>query len=295
MSEPTIINPRKPHLWWNQPWTIVESCTRCSDGCKECWALGRLRTGLTEGKINLRRDRLAEPLHWRKPRVVFPLNDVFHEDVDEEWIPCLWAAMALAPQHTFLVLTKRAERMARVLDRMFFPDAVDDAKVEIMAGMDDKGRGVDAYLGEEESGYFEDGYLSNVWLGVTCEHNGYLHRVEELVRTPAAVRWVNAHLLGPLYLRRYLLASRFEGHMACHGVHWLAIECNRPFHGDPAEWWGWCKALVEQAVDAEVPVWVKQGPLLTGRVTHNIEDFPPFARRREFPTITQKEAESHGE
>lgn len=258
MTEPTIINPRKPWLWWNQPWTIVEGCTPCSAGCHDlktgklnCWALGR---GQPVGSIRLREDRLEEPLHWRRPRTVFVLNDLFHENVPGQFIMRSLIRMEHCKQHTFLVLTKRPERAVT---------------------------------------FRHHARVRNVWLGVTVENNYYLSRVEELVQTRAAVRWVNAHLLGPLDLSMCLAPPSVpcpqpcdpcdEEHPCSYRLDWLAIECNRPFRGDPAEWRGWCKALVTQASLAGVPVWVKQIPTPTGRVSHDFADFPEWARRREFP------------
>lgn len=311
MAEP--INPRKPHLWWNQAWTLVEGCTRCSDGCRDCWALalekrfrrnrcisGKRAFPPEEGTIALRHDRLDEPLRWRKPRVVAVWNDLLHDDVSYGFLRKAVATMRAASQHTFLILTKRAINLGRV-----------------------------------------HGMLpANAWLGVTCEGNDQLGRVETLVQTPAAVRWVNAHLLGPLDLSTALPSEHcclcgYKGNLTgqdycqdcgeefppgpadtcvhcgsniydsscpeCGSVEkfghwdtgpledrpatidWLAIECNRPFHGDPEQWWRWCKPLVKQAVAAGTPAWVKQGPLLTGAVSHNLADFPTWARRREFP------------
>jgi len=281
-------------MWWDKAWPLVEGCTRCSAGCRDCWALAlERRTGraVEGGGIKLRWDRIGERLATKTSRVHAVWNDLLHPDVPLEFIQAVYQRMrAIAGQreHTFVLLTKRAERLH---------------VHELMCGP--------ASLAETDG--------RNIILGVTCESNEYLWRVEELVRTHAAVRFVNAHLLGPLVIPDdvwgvcgYCAAPRYNSHFvpigvfkstceSCghiepweNGIDWLAIECNRPFRGAPAEWWGWCKALVEQAAAAGVPVWVKQGPLLTGRVTHNIEDFPPFAQRREFPTITQKEAESHG-
>jgi protein gp37 len=58
-------------------------------------------------------DRLLEPLSWRKPARVFvnSMSDLFHEDVPDAFIDKVFAVMALAPQHTFQILTKRPERM----------------------------------------------------------------------------------------------------------------------------------------------------------------------------------------
>jgi hypothetical protein len=262
MLEPTIINPREPSRWWNKALTLVEGCTRCSAGCRDCWALAceeRFGRAVEGGGIRLRWDRLDDPLHWRKPRVVAVWNDLFHPDVPWEF-QCGALNNLSIGGHVGILLTKRAERM-----REFFTSLED----------------------------WDPSEATGIILGVTCESNKYLHRVEELVKTPAAVRFVNAHLLGPLDgavcglpadgLCPYPCDPCDAEHPCSYRIDWRVIECNRPFRGDPAEWWGWCQPLVEQAVAAGVPVWMKQGPLPSGKVTHDIGKFPPWAQRREFP------------
>ena len=265
-----VVNARKPSLWWNQPLTLVEGCTRCSAGCKDCWALAlEARSGAgrdvpPERTIRLRRDRLDEPLRWRKPRVVAVWNDLFHPDVPYAFQRDTFLMMNEpdCERHTFIVLTKRS------CGAQGFHDTWNDQE----------------WLARPWSPWRE-----NIILGVTCESDEYLWRVDTLLATPAACRFVNAHLLGPLGLTPvafggYPESDEWARHPG-HGIDWLAIECNRPFRGDPAEWWGWCEALVDQATAAGVPVWVKQGPTATGGVTHDIAEFPVACRRREFPNL----------
>jgi len=312
-----VVNARKPSLWWNQPWTLVEGCTRCSAGCNDCWALAmEQRTGraVEGGGIRLRWDRLDEPLHWRKPRVVAVWNDLFHPDVPDEFIEAVYGMAALCPPSTFIALTKRAERAA---EWHAPPSDIGTREECVMAAAahhggivwDSRGSNREHYYGiAGGTARLSDEHFArrrawpgwpvpNVMLGVTCEYDAYLHRVEQLVQTPAAVRFVNAHLLGPLDLSAYLPEENpgpepYESEVEMFDriarddaskVSWLAIECNRPFRGDPAEWWGWCESLVEQARAAGVPVWVKQGPTATGGVTHDLADFPEACRVREFP------------
>src|SRR3954469_22165837 len=75
----------------------------------------RGRVNVFTGVINTDPDALGLPLRWRKPRRVFvnSMSDLFHEGVPDEFIDRVFAVMALTPQHTFQVLTKRPERMAR--------------------------------------------------------------------------------------------------------------------------------------------------------------------------------------
>ena len=337
-----VINKRKPHLWWNQPWTLVEGCTRCSAGCADCWALEnekRYGKAVEGGGIRFREDRLDCPQSWRKPRVVAVWNDLFHKDVPAAFRLCAFAQMMLTPWHTYLILTKRrgtrkafyerwrdeaTTRRYMTLQVGMAMDALRDASLPFSAKAAN-----DWYLehcDQSDRGRCDAPVpwpLPNVWLGVTCESNDYLWRVEELVRTPAAVRWVNAHLLGPLDLNRrpggssdprsYLPERAYAGldgwycvvckqwvpyterkqdHVCDNArVRWVAIECNRPFRGDPKEWWGWCCDLVDQCVMKGVPVWVKQGPTAAGRVSHDYADFPEWARRREFPNQEQADAQ----
>ena len=235
MAEPRAERAAKG-LWWDKGWTLVEGCTPCSAGCRDCWARAlEKRTGraVEGGGIRLRWDRLEDPLHWRKPRVVAVWNDLFHKDVPLAFLNATMRTIADTPQHTYIILTKRAGSMR----------------------------------------YWCPSLPRNVILGVTCESNEYLARVGKLVQTPAACRFVNAHLLGPLNLIGY-----------GHRLDWIAVEANRPCRCDPTDWWQWCSDLLCDAMSAGVPVWVKQGPRANGRVTHDLAEFPEWARRREFPT-----------
>ena len=98
------------------------TCTKVSPGCTHCYA-ERLNMSKRHGNgpayvVGADEPRLDEtifrqPLRWRRPRRIFvcSMSDLFMESVPDEWIDRIFAVMALAPQHTFQVLTKRAERM----------------------------------------------------------------------------------------------------------------------------------------------------------------------------------------
>ena len=113
-------------------WNPITGCSVVSPGCTNCYAMHlagtRLkhhpsRAGLTDmtktgpvwnGQVRFNQSWLDQPLRWRKPRMIFVCahGDLFHEDVPDAWIDRVFAVMALAPQHTFQCLTKRAGRMA---------------------------------------------------------------------------------------------------------------------------------------------------------------------------------------
>lgn len=123
--------------WTDATWNPTRGCTRVSPGCENCYAerqairmagfersreLEAPYKGLVErspkgprwtGKIRLVPEKLEEPLHWRKPRRVFTdsMSDLFHEQIPTDFLDRVFAIMALCPQHSFQVLTKRAERM----------------------------------------------------------------------------------------------------------------------------------------------------------------------------------------
>jgi protein gp37 len=122
--------------WTDTTWNPVVGCSIKSPGCKNCYAqrmAWRLShnpatphyAGTAEmtkagpvftGKLALAPDHIfTAPLRWKRTRKIFvnSMGDLFHEDVPDEWIDRVFAVMALCPQHTFQVLTKRAERMQR--------------------------------------------------------------------------------------------------------------------------------------------------------------------------------------
>ncbi len=108
--------------WTEQTWNPTVGCTKVSPGCKNCYAESMARRlkamgvrGYENGfRLTLMPDRLAEPLERRKPTVYFvnSMSDLFHEKVPFDYVRRIFDVMARSPQHTFQVLTKRAERMA---------------------------------------------------------------------------------------------------------------------------------------------------------------------------------------
>src|SRR5690606_34453266 len=162
--------------WTDATWNPITGCSVVSPGCTNCYAMKlagtRLqrhpsRAGLTiatkagpvwNGKVRLNEAWLDQPLKWKRPRMIFVCahGDLFHEDVPDEWIDRVFAVMALAPQHTFQVLTKRAERMRRYMEPH------DQRRADSL------GRKV-LDLGYREPLELLHWPLPNVWLGVSAE------------------------------------------------------------------------------------------------------------------------------
>lgn len=200
--------------WADATWNPVTGCTLVSEGCRNCYA-ARLaatrmkhhpsREGLARinadgvakftGEVRFNEEWLTVPLHWRKPRRVFVCahGDLFHPDVPGEWIDRVFAVMALCPQHTFLVLTKRPERMRVYLSENDMPARVADPGARLVKD------------GDEAHDYLrwhQTWPLPNVWLGVSIEDQATAdERIPYLLATPAARRFVSAEpLLGPVTL-----------------------------------------------------------------------------------------------
>jgi protein gp37 len=127
---------RSEIAWTEWTWNPVVGCTKCSKGCDDCYAIRQAfrcaamgipqYRGLTiiqgrrnwTGQVRLVEHKLEEPLHWRKPRLVFvnSMSDLFHEHLPDSDIIRVAEVMHRATPHTFQVLTKRHERLADLLN-----------------------------------------------------------------------------------------------------------------------------------------------------------------------------------
>jgi protein gp37 len=107
--------------WTEQTWNPATGCTKISEGCRNCYAetmAHRLKAmglkGYENGfKLTLQPERLDEPLNRKKPTMYFvnSMSDIFHERIPAEYIRQVFDVIKACPQHTFQVLTKRADRM----------------------------------------------------------------------------------------------------------------------------------------------------------------------------------------
>jgi protein gp37 len=262
--------------WTDATWNPIVGCSIVSPGCTNCYAMkfagNRLDgnpmsshyAGTTQkskagpvwsGKLALAPEHiLTAPLRWKKPRRIFvnSMGDLFHEDCRDEWILDVLTVMAIARQHTFQVLTKRADRMR---DFMSNPDLLQEIMVNWWS-FDGGIRGVGAWP------------LPNVWLGVSAEDQTRAdERLPHLVNTPAAVRFVSAEpLLGPLSLAPWLAVEQIR---LSTGMHWTERNYDvqkidwvivggesgpgaRAMHSD------WARSLRDQCAVAGLPFFFKQ-------------------------------------
>ena len=267
--------------WTDETWNPTVGCTRVSPGCEHCYAertayrldcMGKrgyeslVRTHPSgearwTGKVTLFPERLDWPLRWRKPKRVFltSMGDLFHEDVPDEFIDQVFGVMALAPQHTFQVLTKRPERM-----RSYLTDEIVWGRVEAKAR-----RIYLNHTGGRIAGKTLVGPLANVWPGVSCENQKTAdERIPLLLQTPAAVRFVSAEPL----LEQIGLRSGDDFSDRGHGRRWLGTSLNAA-RSRGVDWvivggesgpgarpcdLEWIRSIVEQCDLASVPCFVKQ-------------------------------------
>lgn len=248
--------------WTDETWNPVTGCTKVSTGCKHCYAermWARLSAvnmpyhGRKFTDVKCHPSRLDMPLHWKKPRKIFvnSMSDLFHEDVPEQFIFDIFNIMIEAKQHTFQILTKRPERMLKVLQ---------DAEP-----------------------------VRNVWLGVSIEDQETANeRIPLLLKTPAAVRWISAEPLlesidfnidglwfedcsdcdSEAYTEDdtgavILPCCNNTGKTDFVGIDWVVVGGEsgpkaRPMHPD------WARIIRDQCVEAGVPFLFKQ----VGEWTH---------------------------
>lgn len=225
-------------------------CEHATTGCEFCYSEGfnkRLGTGLPykpghrkDIEIFLDEEMLTQPLCWKRPRKIFvcSMTDAFADFVTDEMLDKMFAVMALAPQHTFQVLTKRAKRMRDYL-APFSSRRADALGTEVVRL---------GYTGPLEMLPWP---LPNVWLGVSAERQQEAdERIPELLATPAAVRFLSLEpLLGPIDLKRWVPSGSwgtFKGEPVynskyfltkCEHCGWFGSSelCDEVSYGDDAD------------------------------------------------------------
>lgn len=275
--------------WSEATWNPITGCTVHSAGCTNCYAMKlagtRLqnhpsRAGLTmatkagpvwTGEVRFNRGWLNQPVQWAKPRMIFVCAhaDLFHKDVPTEWIDEIFDIMETATQHTYQVLTKRSDRMRE-------------------------------YLVERYTNRFPP---PNIWIGVSVENQAAAdERIPDLLRTPAAVRWVS---MEPL-LEQVQLTNINGANSKAPAVYWVNAlsgehdDMCRPCAPLPKLDWiviggesgtgarrfelEWMGYTIAQCKIYEVPVFAKQlGKKLNPKDYKDFEKWPKGLRVRQWP------------
>lgn len=257
-----------------QTWNPLAGCSICSPGCTNCYAMrmaARLEAmgqpkyvGLTvkkngravwTGKITTDDDALMIPLKRKKPTIWFvnSMSDLFHEGVPFEFVDKVFAVMALTPQHTYQILTKRPDRMAEYTSVGF--GRIADRIIAMRRESGD--RCVVVPLPNIPPGR-QWWPLPNVWLGTSVENQEWADkRIPHLLRCPAAVRFLSAEpLLSEIRLFDHWEDEDFEEWVR-KGIHWVIVGGEsghgaRPMHPD------WALSIRDQCQAAGVPFFFKQ-------------------------------------
>lgn len=214
--------------WTEATWNPIRGCSKVSSGCTHCYAEtmasrfsgpglpyeGLTTDGRWNGTARLVPERMDDPMRWKRPRRIFvnSMSDLFHESLAFEDIAAIFGVMAVCPQHTFQVLTKRVERMGEFFSWLkgkgYTPNPFDKARVTermtvLMAKFD--------FVNHDQR--FGPWPLPNVWIGASVENQDSADlRVPLLLEIPAAVRWLSCEpLLGPVDLGAEYLALRRDG------------------------------------------------------------------------------------
>lgn len=283
--------------WTDKTWNPTRGCSRVSEGCRNCYAeqiagrfsgdpmhpqagtparmkrfpfsgfviLGNGNNGPHwTGRVELIPEKLDEPLHWRKPARVFvnSMSDLFHEALPDKAIDRVFAVMALCPQHTFQVLTKRPERMLAYCQNA--AGRLGDAIVRLRESRGDTKpvRPVPS-LPPGATWY----PLPWVWLGVSVEDKATAdERIPLLLQAPAAVRFVSYEPalesvdfsdFIPGRINPHWTGRADENSASEWGIDWLIVGGESGPHARPFDL-AWARSAIAQCKAAGVACFCKQ-------------------------------------
>lgn len=162
--------------WTEVTWNPVTGCDRVAAGCDNCYALalakrlkamgsdkyqndGDSRTSGPGFGVTTHPNALHQPRRWRGSKLIFvnSMSDLFHAKVPVGFIRDIFDVVRDTPQHTYQVLTKRSRRMARMADKLDWPE--------------------------------------NLWMGVSVESIEVVERIDHLRTTPAAIKFLSCEPL----------------------------------------------------------------------------------------------------
>lgn len=269
-------------------------CEKVSPGCKNCYAetfqkrfqnpVRYAAQDADQVEVFLDQKTLVQPIGWKKPATIFVCSqtDLFLHHYSNEWIDQVFAVMALCPQHTFIILTKRhdlmnayfrnisdlSSRHSEQTNTAF--NCADLLNLRHMTRHPHSGKPFPSRVWP----------LPNVWLGVSVEDQKAAdERIPVLLDTPAAVRFLSVEpLLGPVDLSDHNVsgmcgttdrANYLSGYVApeysCRAhlsketpsLDWVIVGGEsghnaRPMHPD------WARSLRDQCKAAGVPFFFKQ-------------------------------------
>ncbi len=157
--------------WTEMTWNPTTGCNKVTAGCKFCYAevmskrlqamgIDKYKDGF---KITVHESALNIPYGWKGSKLVFvnSMSDLFHPEIPVEFIKKVFHVMNKTPQHTYQVLTKRAERLYELHHLL--------------------------------------NWTENIWMGVSVEDERVSDRIDFLRLTHAKTKFLSCEpLIGPL-------------------------------------------------------------------------------------------------
>lgn len=227
--------------WTELTWNPTTGCNKISAGCKFCYAEIMSRRLKAMGqekykdgfKVRIHPSTLLLPYTWNSPKIVFvnSMSDLFHKDIPLEYIKEVFKVMNDNPQHVFQVLTKRSDILLKFNKELR--------------------------------------WTHNIWMGVSVEDNRVLHRIDDLRKTKAKVKFLSCEpLIGPM------------PNLNLKKIDWVIVggeSGRKPRPMDPE----WVLDIQDQCKKSDVSFFFKQwggtnkkksGSLINGK---NYFDFPP--------------------
>ncbi|MBP9586832.1 MAG: phage Gp37/Gp68 family protein [Bacteroides sp.] len=153
--------------WTDKTWNPITGCSKVSAGCANCYAevMSKRLQAMKQDKykngfvLTMHNSALNEPLKWKKPHTIFvcSMSDLFHENVPFDFIDKIIEIIKSTPQHSYQILTKRANRMAEYFANRNIPQ--------------------------------------NAWLGVTVDVSSSKSRIDYLRNLDAPIKFLSCEPL----------------------------------------------------------------------------------------------------
>jgi len=204
--------------WTESTWNPSTGCTKISDGCRNCYAermARRLKAMNNPRYINgfdvtIHEDLISLPLSWKKPQMIFvnSMSDLFHENIPDSFIYKVFQTMVKADWHIFQVLTKRSGRLRELSRKLTWAD--------------------------------------HIWMGVTVENMKVKHRINDLLHTPAYIKFLSLEpLIGPIQ------------NVDFTGINWVIVGGESGPGARPMDS-GWVRNIRDNCLKSDTPFFFKQ-------------------------------------
>lgn len=233
-------------------------CTKVNSGCANCWAEGinnRFGNKLPYTKnqniqFEIKQSEMSQLKELKKPSKIGVqfMSDLFHESVPDSQVLQVLSTINTHPQHTFLVLTKRAWKLKR----------------------------------------FNAHYPPNLWLGCSASTQRDLVTVaKDLQECDARIKWLSLEpLLGPLNLLDVLrghVKKQGNDEFYIPAIDWVVVGCESGPKRRECRF-DWVRDIAVDCSRTKIPLWVKQLQITTKNiVVDDVDEFPIELQIRQMP------------